>query len=167
TGSTLLNYAISNNEKGGFPVGKISEVTGEEASGKSLMIAHALADTQRQGGIAVLLDTENAVNTDFLKRVGVDVDKLIYVQPHTIEEAFEVMEKIIVMTREKFPEKEKIVTVAWDSIAATPPEQELEGDYDPNSRIGVGAKTMSKGMRKITGMVGFEGVTLIFTNQLR
>lgn len=168
TGSTLLNYCISNKKNGGIPVGKITEISGEEASGKSLMIAHALADVQKKKGIAVLLDTENAADTHFLKRVGVDVDRLIYLQPKTIEEAFTLIHSIIRKTREKFPNKDTIVMIAWDSVAATPPGGEKDADnFDPNSRIGLGAKAMSKGMKITTQTFGDENVAMVFTNQLR
>jgi recombination protein RecA len=167
TGSTILDYLISNKRNGGVPVGKISEFSGETGSGKSLIMSHIIANTQKKGGIAALIDTENAANPDFMKRVGVDLKRLVYMQPETIESCFENIEQIIIKTREKYPNKERPVTIIWDSIAATPPAAEIEGDFDPNSRIGVAAKAMSKGMRKITQTVGKEYVTMVFTNQIR
>ncbi len=165
TGSTVLDYLIANRRDGGVPVGKITEIVGEEATGKSLMAAHIIANTQKKGGIAIYIDTENAANSDFMKRIGVDIAKLVYLQPGTIEECFEAVEKTITMARAK--DTKCPVTVIWDSIAGTPPKAEIEGDYDPNSRIGLMAKALAKGMRKITGMVGREKVTLVFTNQLK
>lgn len=165
TGSTLLDYCISNRRDGGVPVGKLTEFNGEEASGKSLAIAHLIVNVQKKGGIACLIDTENAVNPDFLKRVGVDLTKLVYLQPGTIEEVGEMIEKLIVMTRTKAPGK--LVLIAWDSVAGTPPKDEIEGNYDPNERIGLAAKALAKMMRKLTQTWGKERIAMVFTNQLR
>lgn len=165
TGSTILDYIISNRRNGGIPAGKITEIVGEEASGKSLLATQILANTQKKGGIAVYLDTENAANPDFMKRIGLDLNKLVYMQPGSIEECYEQVEKIIGMARAK--DTKCPVTIVWDSTAATPPKAELEGDYDPNSRIGLAAKAHAKGMRKITQMVGSEKITLVLTNQLK
>lgn len=165
TGSTLLDYVISNRRDGGIPVGKLTEIQGEEASGKSLLCAHIIANTQKKGGIAVYMDTENATNPDFMQRIGVDLESLIYVQPGTIEKAFETIENVIKALRAKSADVP--VTVMWDSIAATPPQAEIEGDYDPNSRIGLMAKALAKGLRKLTDLIGKEKITLVFTNQLK
>ena len=164
TGSTLLDYAISNRRNGGVPCGKITELQGEEASGKSLVCAHLIANTQRKGGIAVYLDTENAANPDFMRRIGVDLEKLIYVQPGTIEKAFETIEAIIKTLRAK--SSSTPVTILWDSVGNTPPQAEIEGSYDANSRMGLGAKAMAMGLRKITEMVGREQITMVFTQPL-
>ena len=165
TGSTLLDYLICNRRGGGVPVGKITEFVGEEASGKSLLIAQVLANAQKMGGLAVLLDEENALNPDFAMRVGLDLNKLVYAQCGCVESVGETIEKIIIKAREK--DVNRIIVIAWDSVAATPPKAELEGDYDPNSRIGVQAKAIAKMMRKLTSTVGREKVTLVFTNQLK
>jgi recombination protein RecA len=165
TGSTLLDYAISNRRDGGVPVGKLTEISGEEASGKSLVVAHILANTQKKGGLAVLCDSENAYNPDFGQQIGVDNDKLVYLQPRTIEETGEAIEKVILLTRQKA--KDKLVTIAWDSVAGTPSQAEIEGTYDPNDRIGVTAKALAKMMRKLTQTLGKERICLIFTNQLK
>lgn len=165
TGSTLLDYVVSNRRAGGIPVGKLTEIQGEEASGKSLLCAHIIANTQKLGGIAVYMDTENATNPDFMRRVGVDLQSLIYVQPGTIEKAFETIEDVIKALRAKSADIP--VTILWDSIAATPPQAEIEGDYDPNSRIGLMAKALAKGLRKLTDLIGRERITLVFTNQLK
>lgn len=165
TGSTLLDFCISNRIDGGIPVGKLTEINGEEASGKSLVIAHLIAETQKRGGIAILLDTENAVNPDFLNRIGVDVSKLVYVQPGTIEEVGETIEKLVIMTRAKAPGK--LILIAWDSVAGTPPQAEIEGNYDPNERVGLTGKALAKMMRKLTQVWGRERIAMVFTNQLR
>lgn len=165
TGSTLLDYCISNRRDGGVPVGKLTEICGEEASGKSLLATHILANTQKKGGIAIYMDTENAANPDFMKRVGLDVNRLVYLQPGSIEECYEAIEKTVAMAREK--DTTNPITIVWDSTAASPPQAEIEGDFDPNSRIGLAAKAHAKGLRKITKMLGVERVTLIFCNQLK
>lgn len=165
TGSTLLDYIISNRKNGGVPVGKLTEISGEESSGKSLLCAHIIKNTQKKGGLAIYIDTENAANPAFMKQVGVDLQNLVYIQPSTIEEVFETIEKCISSVRAK--DIKKIVTIIWDSVASTPPRAEVEGSYDPNSQIGLMARTIAKGMRKLTQTIGKDRITLIFTNQLK
>lgn len=165
TGSTLLDFIISNRPNGGIAVGKITEFIGEEASGKSLLVTHILANTQKKGGLAVYIDEENALNPDFATRVGLDLKKLVYLQCGYVEKVGETIESVIVKAREK--NIDRPITIVWDSIAATPPKAELEGDYDPNSRIGLQAKAIAKMMRKLTTTVGRERVTLVFTNQMK
>lgn len=165
TGSTLLDYLICNKRGGGVPGGKITEIVGEEATGKSLLATQILANAQKMGGLAVYIDEENALNPEFAQRVGLDLGKLVYVQCGCVEAVGETIEKIIVKAREK--DVSRIICIVWDSIASTPPKAELEGDYDPNSRIGVQAKAIAKMMRKLTTTVGREKVTLVFTNQLK
>lgn len=165
TGSTLLDYTISNRRNGGVPVRKIVELQGEEASGKSLICAHLIAETQKRGGIAIYLDTENATNVDFMRRIGVKVEELVYVQPGTIEKAFELIEASILSIREKDPNR--LFLICWDSVGNTPPQAEIEGDYDPNSRIGLGAKAMAKGLRKINDLLGKQNVAIVFTQPLK
>ncbi len=164
TGSTLLDYMISNRRDGGIPCGKITELQGEESSGKSLLCAHIIANTQKKGGIAVYLDSENASNPDFMRRIGVDLEKLIYIQPGTIEKAFEHIENIIMTLRAK--SSSTPVTILWDSVGNTPPQAEIEGSYDANSRMGLGAKAMAMGLRKTTDMIGREQITMVFTQPL-
>lgn len=165
TGSTLLDYVISNRLNGGVPVGKLTEISGEEASGKSLLCAHIIANTQRKGGLAVYIDTENAANPAFMKQVGVDLEKLVYLQPGTIEKVFEKIEQSIELVRAK--DVKKPVTILWDSVAATPPQAEIDGTFDPTAQIGLMARSLSKGMRKLTDTVGKDRITLVFTNQLK
>lgn len=164
TGSTLLDYIISNRRNGGIPCGKITELQGEESSGKSLLCAHIIANTQKKGGIAVYLDTENASNPDFMKRIGVDLSALIYVQPGTIEKSFETIEAVIKTLRAK--SSSVPVTILWDSVGNTPPQAEIEGSYDAQSRMGLGAKAMAIGLRKITELIGREQITMVFTQPL-
>lgn len=165
TGSTLLDYVICNRRGGGVPCGKLTEFCGEEASGKSLLVTQILANTQKKGGMAILIDTENALNTDFAQRVGLDLNGLVYLQPGTIEQVGENIEKVISLARAK--DLKKIVTIVWDSVAGTPTQAEIEGSYDPNDRIGVTAKALAKMMRKITQTLGKDRITLVFTNQLK
>lgn len=165
TGSTLLDYVVSNRRDGGVPCGKITELQGEESSGKSLLCAHIIANTQKKGGIAVYLDTENASNPDFMRRIGVDLEKLIYVQPGTIEKAFEIIESVIKTLRAKAPTQP--VTILWDSVGNTPPQAEVEGTYDANARMGLGAKAMAIGLRKVTDLIGKEQITMVFTQPLK
>lgn len=166
TGSTVLDMMIANKAGAvGIPCGKLTEIVGEEASGKSLLATQILAETQRRGGIAIYLDTEYAASPDFMARLGIDRDKLVYMNPGSIEKCYEAIEKTITMARTM--DTQCPVTIVWDSIAATPPECELAGDYDPNSRIGVAAKAHAKGLRKIQQSIGNDKVTLVFTNQLK
>lgn len=165
TGSTLMDYIISNRRDGGIPAGKLTEISGEESSGKSLLCAHIMANIQKKGGLAVYIDSENAANPAFMKTVGVDLNKLVYVQPDCVESVFETIEKCISVARAK--DVKKPVVIVWDSVAATPPRAELEGSYDPNSQIGVMARVISRGLRKLTQTVGKDKITLVFTNQLK
>lgn len=164
TGSTLLDYIISNRRNGGVPCGKITEIQGEESSGKSLVCAHLIANMQKKGGIAVYLDSENATNPDFMRRIGVDLSKLIYVQPGYIEKAFEIIEGVVLTLRAKAPNQP--VLIVWDSVGNTPPKAEIEGTYDANARMGLGAKAMAIGLRKTTEMIGREQITMVFTQPL-
>ena len=95
TGSPMLDLAIANRPNGGLPVGRITEITGLEGSGKSLLAAHAIADTQKKGGYGVYIDTENAMNQDFLTAIGVDIKKMLYVPLETVEDIFEAIDSII------------------------------------------------------------------------
>ena len=166
TGSTLLDYIISNRRAGGIPVGKLTTIAGESASGKSLIVTQILANTQKMGGVAVYIDTENAASPDFMEQLGLDTkNNFLYVQPGTIEEVFETIERLIGRLREKAPDK--LVCIVWDSVAGTPVKAEVEGDYDPNSRIGLTAKALAKGMRKVTETLGKEQIAMVFTNQLK
>lgn len=166
TGSALLDYIISNRKNGGVPVGKLTEISGEEASGKSLLVAHLIAETQRRGGIAAYIDVENSANPEFMVRLGVNIKEMIYLQPQTVEEVGEMIEKIIIMTRTRAPDK--LVLIAWDSIAATPAKCEIEGDFELGMDLQLAkSKVLSKMMRKITETLGKERICLVFTNQLK
>ena len=165
TGASMLDVAISNRPYGGLPIGRITEITGLEQSGKSLVSAHLLAETQKQGGVAVLIDTENAVSREFLEAIGVDVSKLLYVAAETVEQCFEYTETIIEKVR--IASKDKLVTIVVDSVAAASTEKEMEADYGKDGYATDKAIIISKAMRKITNLIGRQKITLVFTNQLR
>jgi recombination protein RecA len=165
TGNALLDVAISNRPYGGLPVGRIAEITGLEQSGKSLLSTHLLAETQKKGGVAVLIDTETAVNREFLEAIGVDISKLLYVSVDTVEGIFEACETIIEKVRNG--DKDRLVTIVVDSVAAASTKKELEADYDKDGYATDKAIIISKAMRKITNMIGRQSICLVFTNQLR
>ena len=165
TGSSMLDLAISNRKNGGFPVGRITEITGLEASGKSLLAAHALADTQKQGGLAVYIDTENAVSREFLEAIGLDLEKMLYVPLDAIEDIFEAIESIIESVRKS--NKDRLVTIVVDSVMGASTKIEQAADYDKDGWATSKAIILSKGMRKITNLIGRQKICLLFTNQLR
>jgi len=165
TGSSILDIAISNRPDGGFPVGRIIEITGLEASGKSLLAAHALASTQRAGGVGVFIDTENAVSEEFLTAIGVDIQSLLYVQLDTVEDIYEAITNIVSNIRET--NKDRLVTIVVDSMAAASTKIEMESDFDKDGWATSKAIINSKAMRKITQLIGRQRICLIFTNQLR
>jgi recombination protein RecA len=165
TGCAMLDVAISNRPYGGLPVGRITEITGLEQSGKSLVSAHLLAETQKQGGVAVLIDTETAVSREFLEAIGVDVSKLLYVTADSVEQIFDMTETIIEKVRET--SKDKLVTIVVDSVAAASTTNELAADYKKDGYATDKAIIISKAMRKITNMIGRQKISLVFTNQLR
>jgi len=165
TGSSLLDLAISNRPDGGLPVGRITEITGMEASGKSLITAHVLANTQKAGGLAVYIDTENALNEEFARAIGIDVSQLLYIQLEAVEDIFEVIENIILKVRES--DKDRLVTIAVDSVAAATTKLEQAADYEKDGWATAKALVLSKAMRKITQLIGRQRICLVFTNQLR
>ena len=165
SGSSMLDLAIANRPEGGFPVGRITEITGLEASGKSLLAAHALADTQKQGGLAVYIDTENAVSREFLEAIGLDLEKMLYVPLDAIEDIFEAIESIIESVRKS--NKDRLVTIVVDSVMGASTKIEQAADYDKDGWATSKAIILSKGMRKITNLIGRQRIALLFTNQLR
>jgi recombination protein RecA len=165
SGCSMLDLAISNRPNGGFPVGRITEITGLEASGKSLLAAHALTDTQRQGGLAVYIDTESAVSREFLEAIGLDLTKMLYVPLETIEDIFESIENIVESVRKS--NKDKLVTIIVDSVMGASTKQEMAAEFDKDGYATSKSIILSKGMRKLTNMIAREKICLIFTNQLR
>ena len=165
TGSTMLDLAISNRKYGGFPVGRVSEITGLEQSGKSLLAAHVLLNTQKKGGLAVYIDTENAISTEFLSAIGLNLKEMLYIPLETIEDIFETVEVIIDKVRSS--DKNRLVTIVVDSIAGASTKTEMAADFDKDGYATAKALIMSKAMRKITNLIGRERICLLFTNQLR
>jgi len=165
TGSSILDIAVSNRKNGGIACGRITELQGNEGAGKSLIAAHILANTQKRGGVAVLIDTETAVNYDFFDAVGLDMRNGVYVSENRLETIFEFIEKIIETVRKS--DKDKLVTIVVDSLAGATTESELESEHGKDGYATEKAIVISKALRKITKMIGDQKVALIFTNQLR
>ena len=165
TGSRQLDYIIANRPNGGLPEGRIVEIFGPPSIGKSHIAIQIARSTQRMGGIVVYIDTENATSVENLSLLGVDISKrFVYVDTHCTEEVLAIAESTIL--KAKAMDKDVPVTIIWDSVAATSPKAELTGDYDQNS-IGLQARAISKGMRKITGVIANQNVLLICLNQIR
>jgi recombination protein RecA len=165
TGSRLLDYICSNRKNGGLPEGRIVEIFGPPSIGKSHIATQIARSTQQSGGIVVYIDTENATSVENLQLLGVDVAKrFVYVDTHCTEEVLSIAEKTIL--KAKALNKDVPVTIIWDSVAASSPKAELLGDYDKES-IGLQARAISKGMRKITGVIGQTNTLFVILNQIR
>ena len=165
SGCSMLDLAISNRPTGGFPVGRITEITGLEASGKSLLAAHTLAETQKKGGLAVYIDTESATSSEFLTAIGVDLKSMLYVPLETVEEIFETIETIVEGVRKS--DKDRLVTIVVDSIMGASTKIEMSMEYDKDGYATSKSIILSKAMRKVTNWIARERICLIFTNQLR
>lgn len=167
TGATMLDIAVSNRPHGGIAVGRITEITGLEGTGKSLVSAHIMANTQKMGGVAVLIDTETAVNPEFYQAIGLDLKKLVWVEAPTVEDVFDRMVHLIEHIRKNPANNNKIVTIVVDSVAAASTKKEMEADFSKDGYATDKAIIISKAMRKITGMIARQKIALVFTNQLR
>lgn len=165
SGSRLLNYIIRNAPQGGYPEGRIIEIFGPPSIGKSHIATQICASAQRMGGLAVYIDTESATTVENLRNLGVNVAKgFVFVQEGCVESIFDIIEKAIL--KAKAMNKDVPVVVIWDSVAGSSPKAELEGEYDKDT-IGLKARSLSKGMRKITNIVGANNVLLVCLNQVR
>jgi recombination protein RecA len=165
TGSKQLDYIIANKRNGGLPEGRIVEIFGPPSIGKSHIATQIARSTQAMGGIVVYIDTENATSVENLSSLGVDISKrFVYVDTHCTEEVLSIAESTIL--KAKAMNKDVPVTIIWDSVAASSPKAELAGDYDKDS-IGLQARAISKGMRKITGVIANQNVLMICLNQIR
>jgi recombination protein RecA len=165
TGSKQLDYLVSNRRNGGLPEGRIVEIFGPPSIGKSHIAIQIARSTQQMGGIVVYIDTENATSVENLGLLGVDISKrFVYVDTHCTEEVLSIAEATIM--KAKAMDKDVPITIIWDSVAASSPKAELIGDYDKDS-IGLQARAISKGMRKITGVIGNQNVLFIILNQIR
>ena len=165
TGSKQLDWIIANRPAGGLPEGRIVEIFGPPSIGKSHIAIQIAKSTQEMGGIVVYIDTENATSVDNLAALGVDIEKrFVYVDTHCTEEVLSIAESTIL--KAKAMDKNVPVTIIWDSVAATSPKAELVGDYDKET-IGLQARVISKGMRKINGVIANENVLFVCLNQIR
>ena len=165
TGSKQLDYLVANRRNGGLPEGRIVEIFGPPSIGKSHIAIQLAKSTQDLGGIVVYIDTENATSVENLSLLGVDISKrFVYVDTHCTEEVLSIAESTIM--KAKAMDKDVPITIIWDSVAATSPKAELTGDYDKET-IGLQARAISKGMRKITGVIANQKVLMICLNQIR
>ena len=154
TGALSLDMALG----GGIPKGRIIEIYGPESSGKTTMTLHAVAEIQKEGGVAAFVDAEHALDPAYAKRLGVDVEKLLVSQPDSGEQALEIVETLV--------RSNAVDLVVVDSVAALVPQAEIEGDMG-DSHMGLQARLMSQALRKLTGIINRSKCTVIFINQLR
>jgi recombination protein RecA len=155
TGAINLDAAIG---IGGIPRGRISEIYGPESSGKTTLCLHVIANAQRLGGVAAFIDAEHALDIEYARKLGVDVENLLVSQPDTGEQAPEIAEVLI--------RSGAIDVVVIDSVAALVPRAEIEGEMG-DSHVGLQARLMSQALRKLTGAVNRSNTVVIFTNQIR
>ncbi|MDE5843934.1 MAG: recombinase RecA [Muribaculaceae bacterium] len=155
TGSIGLDYALG---VGGFPRGRIIEIYGPESSGKTTLAIHAIAEAQKQGGIAAIIDAEHAFDRFYAEKLGVNTDELLISQPDNGEQALEIAEQLI--------RSSAIDILVVDSVAALTPKGEIEGEMGDRN-VGLQARLMSQAMRKLTGAIARTNTTCIFINQLR
>ncbi|MDE2676807.1 MAG: recombinase RecA [Gemmatimonadota bacterium] len=155
TGAINLDAVIG---VGGVPRGRISEIFGPESSGKTTLCLHVIANAQREGGIAAFIDAEHALDIQYAKKLGIDVDDLLVAQPDTGEQALEIAEVLI--------RSNAVDVIVIDSVAALVPRAEIEGEMG-DSHVGLQARLMSQALRKLTGAVNRSNAAVIFTNQIR
>src|SRR3954453_17064304 len=155
SGSMALDHALG---IGGYPRGRIVEIFGPESSGKTTLTLHAIAEAQRNNGIAAFIDAEHAFDVTYARAIGVDTERLLVSQPDTGEQALEIAE---ILTRSG-----AVDIVVIDSVAALVPKAEIEGDMG-DAHMGLQARLMSQALRKLTAIASKTGTTLIFINQLR
>ncbi len=155
TGALALDIALG---VGGVPRGRVIEIYGPESSGKTTLAQHIVAEAQKKGGIAAFVDAEHALDPEYAKNLGVNVDELLISQPDTGEQALEIAEELV--------RSGAIDVIVIDSVAALVPKAEIEKAMD-EQQMGLQARLMSKALRKLTGIVGKTNTTVIFINQLR
>ena len=155
TGSIALDIALG---VGGIPRGRVIEIYGPEASGKTTIVQHIIAEAQRTGGVAALIDAEHALDPTYAGHCGVQIDDLFISQPDTGEQALEIAEALV--------RSGALDVVAVDSVAALVPRAELEGDMG-DTHVGLQARLMSQALRKLTGAISRSKTAVVFTNQLR
>ena len=164
TTSIKLDYIIANRRPGGIPGGRIIEIFGEPSSGKSTLAQTICAQHQKNGGIAVYIDSENATSLENLALLGVNVEELIFVQEQCIEDTFQLIEQIITSVKNQM--NDVPILIVWDSVAASVSRTELEATYE-QQQIGIKARALSKGIMKVNQILKDKGVTLILLNQTR
>ena len=155
TGSIALDYALG---VGGYPRGRIVEIYGPESSGKTTLAIHAIAEAQKQGGIAAFIDAEHAFDRFYAANLGVNVDELLISQPDNGEQALDIADQLI--------RSAAVDIIVIDSVAALTPKAEIEGDMGDN-KVGLQARLMSQALRKLTATINKTNTTCIFINQLR
>ena len=155
TGSIGLDMSLG---VGGYPKGRVVEIYGPESSGKTTLTIHAIAETQKKGGIAAFIDAEHAFDASYASQLGVDIDELLISQPDNGEQALEVADHLI--------SSGAVDLVVIDSVAALTPRSEIEGEMG-DSKMGLHARLMSQALRKLTATIHKTGCTLIFINQIR
>jgi recombination protein RecA len=155
TGSVALDVALG---VGGLPRGRIVEIYGPESSGKTTLTLHAIANVQKQGGIAAFIDAEHALDPEYAAKLGVNIDELLVSQPDTGEQALEIADMLV--------RSGSVDLVVIDSVAALVPRAEIEGEMG-DTHVGLQARLMSQALRKLTGGLNQTGTTMIFINQLR
>lgn len=154
SGSLNLDYALN----GGYAKGRIIEIFGAESSGKTTLAIHAMVEVQKSGGTCGFIDMEHSFNFDYAETLGLDVNKIFFSQPDNGEESFTIAEELI--------NSGLVDTVVFDSVAAMIPKAELDGEFG-ESKMGLQARMMSQGMRKLTGLSSKKNVMMIFINQTR
>ena len=155
TGSIGLDYALG---VGGLPRGRIVEIFGPESSGKTTLTLHVVAEAQKLGGICAFIDAEHAMDPDYARKLGVNIDELLIAQPDTGEQALEITESLV--------RSGKIAVIVIDSVAALTPKDEIEGDMGAH-HVGKQARLMSQALRKLTAIVDKSNTVVIFINQIR
>ncbi|MBN1928208.1 MAG: recombinase RecA [Chlorobiaceae bacterium] len=155
TGSMALDYALG---VGGFPRGRVTEIYGPESSGKTTLALHAIAEAQKAGGIAALVDAEHAFDPSYARKLGVDINSLLVSQPESGEQALSIVETLV--------RSGAVDIIVIDSVAALVPQAELEGEMG-DSVVGLQARLMSQALRKLTGAISKSSSVCIFINQLR
>ena len=155
TGCLSLDVALG---VGGVPRGRVIEIYGPEASGKTTLAQHIVAEVQKLGGIAAFVDAEHALDPDYAKKIGVRVDELLISQPDTGEQALEIVETLV--------RSNAVDVIVIDSVAALVPKAEIEGDMG-DSHMGLQARLMSQALRKLTGIISKSKTVVIFINQIR
>lgn len=155
SGSITIDAALG---VGGYPKGRIIEIYGPESSGKTTLALHAIAEVQKRGGKAAFIDAENAIDPQYAKALGVNIEELILSQPDSGEQALEITELLI--------KSQAFELIVIDSVAALVPQAELDGEMS-DSQVGLQARLMSKAMRKLSGVMNRSNTTVIFINQLR